>query len=368
MSNQTPIRETVDPPRFSLTFPIYQTSAFKLPEGEKYRYGREGNPTVEELQRIISEFENSEETVCFSSGMGAIVTTLLTLIKPGQRLIMPIDTFARTSRFARDFLAKWGVDVRIVSPGTEPIISEISKGCVVFVETISNPILRVYDIHKLSKEVHSADGLLITDSTFATPVNCSPVKLGSDVDIHSLSKFIGGHNDLIGGSASGNFELLKQIDLFRRTLGTSMDPNTAFLAIRGIKTLKLRMEKINENANEVAKQLSKIDQFKGVSYPGLPSHPDFQIASRILKGYGGVVTFRKNNFRGIEKPTFEGLRLVIPANTLGNITSIISHPATMSHRSLEPKEMDLLGIDGHTFRLSVGIEDPDMIVEDILNL
>jgi len=368
LSSHHIIRETVDPPRYSLTFPIYQTSAYKLPEGEAYRYGREGNPTVEELQRILTVLEHAEDTVCFSSGMGAITTSLLSVLSPNDRLVIPIDTFARTSRFAKQFLSKWGVNVKIVAPGTDSVLEAVGQRTVVFVETVSNPILRVYDVGQIAREVHSGGGILITDSTFLTPVNGSPLQFGSDLDIHSLSKFIGGHNDLIGGSASGSSDIIKRIDAFRRTLGTNMDPNTAFLIIRGIKTLDLRMQRINENALEIARRLSLDRSFSGVSYPGLPDHPDHDIAKRTLKGYGGVVTFRKPIFRGGKIPSFDGLKVVTPANTLGNVNSIISHPVTMSHRSLEPSEFKQLGIDDATFRLSVGIEDPALIVDDLQNL
>ena len=366
MNNTENIKETVDPPRYSLTFPIYQTSAFKLPEGDHYRYGRENNPTVEELSRIISGLEHSESTTCFSSGMGAISTTLLSLLDPGNSLVIPADLFARTRNFASTFLRKWGISLKITKPGTEEIISSISSGTVVFLEAISNPGLRVYDVKKIAEAVHRKGGLVIVDATFATPVNIRPIELGSDISIHSLSKFIGGHNDLIAGSASGNRNLIERIDSFRRTLGTNLDPNTAFLTIRGIKTLQLRMEKINRNAAHIAGKLSEMGIFEEVIYPGLPNHPDHDVALSSLRGFGGVISFRLKEGTGQPLEKIKRLRYIEPANTLGSVNTVISHPMTMSHRSLNREDLAVLGVDERFFRLSVGIENPDEILEDLL--
>ncbi|MCL4342120.1 MAG: aminotransferase class I/II-fold pyridoxal phosphate-dependent enzyme [Candidatus Thermoplasmatota archaeon] len=365
LSDDSGFRETVDPPRFSLTFPIYQTSAFKLPEGDHYRYGREKNPTVEELERIISFFEGTPGTTCFSSGMGAISTTLLTLVEPGGSLVIPLDLFARTRAFTLNFLKKWNVDVKVTGIGTDSILSAISEGSVVLVESMSNPILRLYDLEKIARAVHAKNGILISDSTFATPVNLKGCAFGSDVSIHSLSKFIGGHNDIIGGSASGNQEIISRIDLFRRTIGTNMDPNTAFLAIRGLKTLSLRMERINSSAMKIARKLEEEGIFDHVIYPGLESHPDHQVASRMMNAYGGVISFHLKE-RG-DKPLerLKSLSLIEPANTLGSVGTVISHPMTMSHRSLSKMEFNELGIDEYFFRLSVGTEDPELILKDL---
>lgn len=362
------VKETVDPPRYSLTFPIYQTSAFKLPEGDRYRYGRENNPTVEELSRIISELEGAESTTCFSSGMGAISTSLLSLLKPGSRLLLPLDLFARTRNLATGFLREWGVEVTTSGTGTENILKSLKEGTVVFLEAISNPSLRVYDIERISDSVHEKGGILIVDSTFATPINLKPLELGADLSLHSLSKFIGGHNDIIAGSISGRNELITIIDNFRRTLGTNLDPNTAFLAIRGIKTLELRINKGNENAFYLAKKLSELNVFDEVIYPGLDGHPDHLIASHQLSGYGPVLSFRVR--KGAENPIelMKKLRYIEPANTLGSVNTVISHPKTMSHRSIGREELREIGVDENFFRLSVGTENPDTILEDILRM
>ncbi len=361
------IKESVDPATGSLVFPIYQTSAYRMPDGEKFRYSREANPTVSELGRIISVLEGAEMTSPFSSGMGAITTTLLNVLRPGNTLAVTRDCFARTFRFATDFLARFGVKVIVSSPGTENLLAASRSSDAIFVESISNPVLRVYDIERLSAEKLESCKLIV-DSTLATPICQKPLKLGADIVIHSLSKFISGHNDIIGGSASGCTELISDIDNLRRTLGASMDPNTAFLTIRGIKTLEIRMDRINSNALKLARTLENDRRFHNVRYPGLTSHPDHAVAKRLLHGFGGVITFDLPNMRGEPARMFRSLRKIEAANTLGGVNTTISHPATMSHRSLSSGERKDVGFSEYTFRLSVGLEDPEEIFEDLEKL
>ena len=358
--------ETIENHAHSMTFPIYQTGSFQMPEGEHYRYSRELNPTVEELSRIISIFESSEATTCTSSGMGAISTTLLSLLRPEKKLIIPYDLFGRTYNFAKDFLREWKVNTIISEIGTDQVISHIEEGAIVFLETVSNPMLTVYDIEKISKTVHEHNGILVVDSTLPTPFNINPLQLGADVVIHSLSKFMSGHNDLIGGSISGSKVLIEKIDSFRRTLGTSMDPNTAFLAIRGLKTLGIRMENINSHALSVSMMLSNSGNFKNIRYPLNPSHPDYRLSTRILYGGSGIVTFDLSNESCSPEKFMRRLNLAKPANTFGGVNSTVSHPWTMSHRSISTEDRKRLGITERTIRLSVGTEEPEDIVKDII--
>lgn len=335
-----------------------------MPLGERYRYSREANPTVEELARIISSLEVSQASTCFSSGMGSITTTLLSLLRPGKRLVLTRDCFARTFRFATEFLRNFGVEVIVSDPGTDSLIESSKNADIIFFESISNPILRVYDIPEIRKSVPESCTIVV-DSTLATPHNQRPISQGADLVLHSLSKFMSGHNDIIGGSASGNSRLIELIDGFRRTLGTSMDPNTAFLVIRGLKTIFIRMERINANALKIARMLEEDGKFTSVKYPGLESHCDHGIAKRVLSGYGGIITFDIPSLTNDVFTSFKKLHLVEPANTLGGVNSTISHPATMSHRSLSNDERKLLGFTSRTFRLSVGLEDPDAVYQDL---
>ena len=346
-----------------LTYPIYQTSSYIVPEGEKYRYSREYNPTVENLGIKIKEMEGAEDYNVFSSGMGAITTTLLSLSKPGDRILTHLDTFARSYHFIRDFMGKWGIKPDIANPGTENIINGIKKGTgIVFIESVTNPILRVNDISTISEKCHDVGAILVVDSTVPTPYNVKSLKLGADIVVHSSSKFIAGHNNVISGLAAGRNDLMEKIDAMRRTLGTSLDPNSAFLTENGMKTLGIRMEKINSNAMEIATELQKNPEISRVIYPGLSEHPDHEIAKKYMKGYSGIVCFKVKT----DPEKFIGkLEKIVPANTMGGTETVISTPASMSHRSLTSEELNVLGVDSTFMRLSVGIEDPDEIVRDI---
>lgn len=360
------VNENFDPETGALTYPLYQTTAYKLPMGERYRYSRESNPTVEELSRKIALIEECPAGTSFSSGMGAITSTFFSLLKPGANLVVALDIFARSFRFAMEFLSNWGVNVTIADPGTDGIISAInSKTDLVFIEGLSNPTLRVNDIREISRVTRENDATLIVDSTFTTPVNQKPYTLGADLVIHSASKFIAGHNDVIAGTVSGREDLVSKSDTMRRTMGPSLDPHAAFLVLRGLKTLKVRMDAINSTAMKIAKVLEEHPLVSSVYYPGLDAHPDHRVAEQILQGYGGVVSFDLLGDSTTALDFISKLRLVMPANTLGGVNSTISHPKTMSHRGLTEEERNRAGIGGNMLRLSVGLEDFDDIIDDL---
>ncbi|GAA5420136.1 L-methionine gamma-lyase [Sulfurisphaera tokodaii] len=349
----------------AITTPIYQTTSYIYPIGEKYRYSREVNPTVLKLAEKISELEEAEMGVAFSSGMGAISSTLLTLAKPGSKILIHRDMFGRTYRFFTDFMRNLGVEVDVANPGEILEMVKVKKYDIVYVETISNPLLRVIDIPALSKICKENGSLLITDATFSTPINQKPLVQGADIVLHSASKFIAGHNDVIAGLGAGSKELMTKVDLMRRTLGTSLDPHAAYLVIRGIKTLKIRMDVINSNAQKIAEYLQEHNKIKSVYYPGLKSHPDYETARRILKGYGGVVTFEIKGSMNDALNLITRFKVILPAQTLGGVNSTISHPATMTHRTLTPEERKIIGISDSMLRLSVGIEDVNDLIEDL---
>ncbi|TRM80904.1 hypothetical protein DJ522_08225, partial [Sulfolobus sp. F3] len=268
------VKEDIDDSAKAITTPIYQTTAYLYPEGEKYRYSREANPTVLELAKKIAELEGAEQGVAFSSGMGAISTVSLSLLKPNANVLIHRDMFARTYKFFMDFVRSWGVNVDSSLPGNQNLIemAKSKKYNLIFIESISNPLLRVIDIPELSKIVREYNGILVVDSTFATPINQKPLELGSTIVIHSASKFLAGHNDVIAGLAAGYSEYLSVIDQMRRTLGTSLDPHAAYLTLRGIKTLKIRMDVINRNAEQIAEFLEGHSKVKRVYYPGLKTY------------------------------------------------------------------------------------------------
>lgn len=361
------VREDIDELTGAITTPIYQTTAYAFPQGEKYRYSRESNPTVLELARKIAELEEAEAGVAFSSGMGAIATTLLTLLKPNDSIIITMDLFGRTLRFISDFLTKWGIKVTVTPPGNSNFIEKLKEGKynVIFIENITNPILRVMDVEEIAKISKEANSIFVVDSTFATPINQKPLKLGADIVIHSASKFIAGHNDVIAGLAAGKESLMNNIDLMRRTLGTSLEPFSAYLTIRGIKTLKIRMDTINRNAEQIAEFLQDHPKVTRVYYPGLKSHPDYSIAKRLLKGFGGVVSFEIKGGKEEALKVMKSVKVIIPAQSLGGVNSLISHPATMTHRTLTAEERKIVGVTDSLLRLSVGIEDVEDLIEDL---
>lgn len=361
------VKEELDEETGAITSPIYQTTAFAYPQGEKFRYSREVNPTVTRLNRIIANLEKAQAGMSFSSGMGAISSSIFALVKPGTGFVIPSDVFGRSLKFAREFLYAWGVNVKISDPGTRSLVeksAEIKNG-VIFMETITNPLLRVPDIREISKVGKENGSLVVADSTFATPINMNPLEYGATLVLHSASKFIGGHNDVIAGLAAGPESLIDRIDQTRRTLGTSLDPHTAYLVIRGIKTLKIRMNVINKNAMEIAEFLEDHPKVKKVHYPGLPSHEDHKIAREILRGYGGVVSFEIRGGTSSALELMRRFKLIIPAQTLGGANSVISHPPTMSHRSLSLEDRKRVGIDEGLMRLSVGIEDVEDLKRDL---
>jgi cystathionine gamma-synthase len=358
-------KEGIDQETGAITTPIYQTSSYAYPIGEKYRYSREVNPTVLKLAEMIADLEEAEMGVAFSSGMGAISSTLLTLVKPGSKVLIHRDMFGRTYRFFNDFLKSWGVKVDVANPGKIIEAAVSDKYDIVFVENISNPILRVVDVVTLSKICRENNSLLIVDSTFATPINQKPIVQGADIVLHSASKFIAGHNDVIAGLAAGKKDYMTKIDLIRRTLGTSLDPHAAYLVIRGMKTLKIRMDVINSNSLKIAEFLMEHPKVRTVYYPGLKTHPDYEIARKVLKGFGGVVSFDVKGTMEDSIRLMNKFNVILAAQTLGGVNSTISHPATMSHRTLSPEERKLVGITDTMLRLSVGIEDVDDLIEDL---
>ena len=359
------VSEGFDEETGAITTPIYQTTSYVYPIGEKYRYTREANPTVLKLAQKIAELEEAEMGVAFSSGMASISSTLLTLAKPGSKILIHRDMFGRTYKFFTDFLRSLGMEIDVANPGEIIEKAKSKKYDIVYVETISNPILRVVDLPELSKICKENGSILIADATFSTPINQKPYVQGADVVLHSASKFIAGHNDVIAGLGAGSKELMTKIDLMRRTLGTSLDPHAAYLVIRGMKTLKIRMDVINSNAQKIAEFLSEHSKVKAVYYPGLKTHLDYEIARRVLKGFGGVVTFDIKGSMNDALSLMSKFKIILPAQTLGGVNSTISHPATMTHRTLTPEERKIVGITDSMLRLSVGIEDVNDLIEEL---
>jgi cystathionine gamma-synthase len=362
----------------AITTPIYQTSTFwfrnsqeliAYQEGRLRReeYGRYGNPTWKAVERKLCELEGAAEAVLFASGMCAATTLFLALLPPGSHLVTTSDCYRRTRQFIRQYLTRMGVETTVVDPADTRQLEDALRDetRIFFTESPTNPYLRVIDVAEAARVAHARGALVVIDSTFATPVNHRPLDDGADLVLHSATKYLGGHNDLLAGAVAGRAELVTPVREAVGVLGGVTDAHSAWLLLRGMKTLALRMQRHNESALRVARWLEAHPRLRRVWYPGLESHPDFETARRTLLGGGGVVTFELDtDLDGAIRFT-DACRLPYIAPSLGGVESLIEMPVTMSFWDLEREERLKLGITDSLVRLSIGIEDPDDLIADL---
>lgn len=345
--------------------PIYQTAIFKHPfgaqiRGRELKYSREDNPTVNLLERRMAALEGGEDCLAFSSGMAAISTLVMGTLSKGDTILTSKEIYGATLILFRS-LEKFGIKVEAVL--NESVQDHIRRGTkMVFVETITNPVLKVSDIPSLIKTCKEEGAIMVVDNTFATPVNFRPLEFGADYVVESATKYLGGHNDVIAGILAGSG--LDQIWEWRRNLGGSLDPFAAYLVLRGLKTLKLRVQEHNRRAQEVAEYLEGHRKVKRVHYPGLRSSRYFEVASRFMKGFGGVVAFEVEGGEKAQK-LLRSFRLIKTAPSLGGAETLITHPASSSHKNISPAERKELGIEDGLLRISVGLEDIEDIIRDL---
>ncbi|MCK6684048.1 MAG: aminotransferase class I/II-fold pyridoxal phosphate-dependent enzyme [Thermoanaerobaculia bacterium] len=336
---------------------------------EREEYGRYGNPTVRTAEKKIAALDSAEDSVVFGSGMAAVTTALLALLKSGQHVILTNDCYRRTRQLVSAFLSRLGIESTLVPPGDLAALDAAiapGKTRLVVTESPTNPYLRVADIPAYAAAVKRHRGVkLLVDSTFATPVNQRPLELGADLVLHSCTKYLGGHNDLLAGSLSGRRDLISGLRDLRGVLGTVLDPHSAYLLIRGLKTLDLRVRRQNASALKVASWLEGHADVARVFYPGLPSHPDHAVAAEQMEGFGGVVSFIVKG--GLERGSrlVDAVRLPLIAPSLGGVESLIEQPALMSFYELTTEERRAIGIEEGLVRLSVGIEDPEDLIADL---
>lgn len=336
---------------------------------EREEYGRYGNPTVRGVEQKLAALDGAPEAALFASGMAAVTTSLLAVLKAGDHAVLTSDCYRRTRQFTGSFLAKFGVESTLVEPGDFAGLSAAirpGKTRVIVSESPTNPYLRVADVKRLAevKERHKGV-LLFIDSTFATPVNQRPLELGADLVLHSATKYLGGHNDLLAGSCSGRGGLVQAIRDLRGVLGGVLDPHSAYLLGRGLKTLPLRVKAHNENALKVAQWLEGQSAVQRVWYPGLESHPDHATARAQMSGFGGVVTFEVKGGLQAGSRLVDACRLARIAPSLGGVETLIEQPALMSFYELTTEQRLAIGIKDELVRLSVGIEDADDIIADL---
>ncbi|CAK7028377.1 methionine gamma-lyase [Providencia rettgeri] len=364
----------------SLAAPIYQTSTyvFKSVEeggayfsGEKegYIYTRINNPTLTLLENRIASLEEAEAAVVFSSGMGAITATFWTLLNPGDELLVDLTVYGCTYAFFHHGLARFGVKVRHIDMSDPNNVAKAitDKTRIIFFESPANPNMRLVDIAAVSEIAHRKKVLVAVDNTYCTPYIQKPITLGADIVIHSLTKYMNGHGDAMGGAIATSAEYAKQVRLvgLKDMTGACLSPHDANLILRGVKTLPVRMERIVQNTHKIAEYLQSHPQIKSIMYPGLPNFEQYQLAQRQMKLAGGIIACELKG--GIEagKLFLNRLKLFSRAVSLGDCESLAQHPASMTHSTYTREERLKYGISDGLIRLSIGLENVDELIDDI---
>ena len=329
-------------------------------------YGRMGNPTLTRVQERLAAIEGAERAQLFASGMAAVTTTMLACLEPGDHLVLTSDCYKRTREFGGTFLGRFGVETSVVAPTTDAVAEALRPETrMVLVEVPSNPYQYVVDIERLAGLGRERGILTVVDGTFATPVNLRPLEWGADLVIHSATKYLGGHNDLVAGVLAGPAGRVESVADLLSTLGGICDPTTAFLLDRGLKTLSARVRLQNAAGLAVARYLENHPGIRQVFYPGLASHPHHDVASRLMSGYGGVVTFLVDGGFEATARLVDGLAIPQIAPSLGGVEALVEQPALMSFWDLASEERERLGMHDNLVRLAVGLEEPEDLIRDL---
>lgn len=362
----------------AVTTPIFQTATYafrdtheliEYMEGhiEREEYGRYGNPTQRVVERKLAALDGGEAALLFSTGMCAITTTLLGMLGRGSHIVLTEDGYRRTRQFCRTLLHRLGIECTFVETcnyaALEAAIRPSTR--LIFSESPTNPHLRVMDLDKLAEIGRKHNVKIAIDSTFATPFNQRPLDFGIDLVIHSATKYLGGHNDLLAGVVVGSHGLISAIRDMQAMLGGIADPHTAYLLLRGMKTLGLRIRKQNDNGMAVARFLEGHPRVRRVYYPGLSSHPDYKIACQQMKGFGGVVSFEIDGDLQTTSTFIDRLQIPYIAPSLGGVETLIEQPALMSYYEMTSEERAAIGISDELIRLSLGVEDADDLIADL---
>ncbi|ABX41605.1 trans-sulfuration enzyme family protein [Lachnoclostridium phytofermentans] len=355
----------------AVNVPIYQTSTYKqegLGKHKGYEYSRTGNPTREALEKLIADLEEGLYGLAFASGMAA-TTAVLTLFETGDKILISKNVYGGTFRVLDKIFSQFGIHYEIVDTNDlellENSLSEEVKA--VFIESPANPLMTVTDIKAVSEVTKKQGKLLIVDNTFMTPYLQRPLTLGADIVVHSATKYLGGHSDLIAGLAVVNDDALaKKLYFIQNATGGILQPFDAFLLIRGMKTLGVRLDRHQENAKAVAEWLLDQDAVKNVYYPGLTTFEGYEIQRKQADGPGAMISFELNEGYHIEK-FFGELKLITLAESLGGVESLVCHPASMTHASIPEEIRKQVGISNQLIRLSVGIENKEDIIADLKN-
>ncbi|MGD8293654.1 MAG: aminotransferase class I/II-fold pyridoxal phosphate-dependent enzyme [Desulfobacterales bacterium] len=357
--------------------PVYLTATYQFDSSDDlidvvqnrsgYLYSRWDNPSVMEAEQMLAQLEGYDRALGFGSGMAAISTAVLANVQAGSRIVAMRELYGGTFELFNDLIARLDVQTVFINCwDTDKILEEIDRGLsILYLETPTNPLLRVVDVKPLARAAHQKGALVLLDSTFASPINQHPIDLGVDLVLHSATKYLGGHHDVTAGFVCCNSQQFEKIWTYRKILGGVMDPLSAFLTLRGLRTLDLRIERQNENAMKIARYLENRDKIKAVHYPGLTSHPDHAIAKRQMTGFGGMLSFEIYADFEQTKDFMDHLRKIKLATSLGGVTSLANQPITNTHAALSPENRAKAGVGESLVRLSVGIEDADLLIGDL---
>lgn len=364
------IGQDPDPATGSVTVPVYLTATYYQPEPGregKYVYSRTGNPTRDALERNLAALEGGRFGLAFSSGMAA-TTTVLMLLRKGDHVIAGDDVYGGTYRLFEQVLRNYGLQFSYVDArDPEKVEKAVRKNTrMVWVETPTNPLMKIIDIRAMAKIARKAKAMLVVDNTFMSPYFQNPLQHGADIVVHSTTKYLGGHSDLIGGAAiTSNPEIYQRLKFLQNAVGAVPGPLDAWLVLRGVKTLALRMERHDQNARRIAEFLSKQPKVERVYYPGLTDHPQRKVVEKQMRGYGGMISFELKSGMGPCKKLLKKLHIFTVAESLGGVESLIEHPASMTHASVPRATRLERGITDSLIRISVGIEDVEDLLKDL---
>lgn len=364
-------QHNVDPAYGAVMPPIYQTSTYSqtTPGSHKgFEYSRSGNPTRSALERAFASIENGKHGLAFGSGLAAI-DAVIKILNPGDEVISTDNLYGGSYRLFRKVFEKFGIKFHFIgmqdASKIEDYINQNTK--LLWVETPTNPMMNIIDIEACSKIAKKHKLLLAVDNTFATPYLQQPLEMGADIVMHSATKYLGGHSDVVMGALIVSDDALaEQLYFIQKASGAVCGPQDSFLVLRGIKTLHLRMQRHCENGAVVANFLSTHPKVENVYWPGFPSHPNHEIAKKQMKGFGGMISFTtKGNHIEDAIKVVERLKIFTLAESLGGVESLAGHPASMTHASIPKEEREKIGVVDSLIRLSVGIEDADDLIEDL---
>ena len=358
-----------------MTTPIYQTATFEVADNDEqlrvtptdHFYTRYGNPTNTVAERTVAQLEGVDAALTFASGMGAITTTIMALLKSGDHIVAQRDIYGGATKFFMQWLPKMGIETTLVDT-TEydqhaRAIRPNTK--LLYVESPTNPAVCVVDLKRVASLARQHNLISMIDATFGTPINQRPSEFGIDLIMHSGTKYLAGHADLICGVVAGSGDLIEKVHSTRTTLGNCMDPHASWMLIRGLKTLAVRVARQNDNALRVAEFLSQHDRARRVHYPFLKNHPQYAIAREQMSGGGGMVSFEVEGTGDDARRLTESLRLFTLAPSLGGVESLVSIPVLTSHAMIDPEQRKKMGVTEQMIRLSVGIENADDLIADL---